>query len=629
MRIAIVSNYSGLGLEKDARLLTGFLTACGHQVTGFQFDQIPKEIPEYELAIFLEVIPRPYLALSKTRWFLPNLEWVKDGLVDIAKKHMQKVFAKTKEAERVLSPLIPGKVHYSGFLAEDKLDPSIKPTPRFLHVGGQSALKGSQAVYDAFAKWRKEGRLIDAELTLISSLVKEENIPANVRLVDHVSDQELRELMNSHFFHLCPSGTEGFGHTLHEGQSTGALVVTIGRPPMSELRDAYFIESCGQTRYNLADIWQVSALEIQQAAEAIKSFYPGILNDSYFQPRQRFLEDNNAFMVAFEKHLDAFSPVVEEVRVAGERPTVAFLGNFQAPESTENMIAWALEERLGFHVERLQENETKHIGSLGFTARSADYFLWVRTPGWLEIPDNAMKGMLLSLRLIGVPSISMHLDKFWGIPEREALIGVHPFWLTKFVFTADGSRQKDFAARGVNHHFMPAAASEVYHHRGKPRDYWRCDVAFVGARNYHREHPWRGEMIEFLEQTYGDRFQLIEAGLRGHDLNDFYSSARVCIGDWFGSGKIPNYWSDRAPETCLRYGFLLAPATEGLDIPCATFEPENLDDLKSKIDYWLEHEEERREKIEECAHHVALFDTWTVRLESIFATVKEAKNVNA
>jgi glycosyltransferase involved in cell wall biosynthesis len=45
----------------------------------------------------------------------------------------------------------------------------------------------------------------------------------------------LAGLQRSHAIHLCPSESEGFGHTIVEGLSAGAVVVTVDAPPMNEL----------------------------------------------------------------------------------------------------------------------------------------------------------------------------------------------------------------------------------------------------------------------------------------------------------------------------------------------------------------------------------------------------------
>jgi hypothetical protein len=339
-------------------------------------------------------------------------------------------------------------------------------------------------------------------------------------------------------------------------------------------------------------------------------------------PRKEFMDGNEAFKKAFAAQLADLesNPTVTVPRLRSGNPSIAFIGNFEAEHSTENQIKWALEQGLGYEVETLQENKT-HAARILEACDYSQILIWVRTPGWLKVPDDEMFALLHDLHKKGIKTLSVHLDKFWGIPDREFLIGKIPFWKTQYVFTADGSRQEDFAKRGVNHFWMRPAISEVYCHPGTPRDEYRCDVGFVGAKEYHSEYPFRKQMVEFLQETYGSRFKHIQ-GLRGHGLNDFYESCAVTVGDCFGAG-IENYWSDRVPETCGRHGFLLHPKVKGLTLPVATYEAQNLENLKWRIDYWLEHSSWRLQNRRTCAAMVKERHTWTVRMHEIMDWIKK------
>lgn len=627
MKIAIVSNLKdGIGLLRDAEILKALLEEWGHSVTTFQWDVEYKSEEKFDLALFCEVFPVHLLKLSETRWIFVNPEWCDGDKQRLIRKHAHKVLTKTREAQRIFEPLFEN-VHYVGFAARDQLDLSVTRQRKLLHIGGNSVLRGTAAVRDSFC-WSRNGNDLNAQLTIVSSALKEEKQLPCVTVLNRVSEEELKYLQNSHLFHLYPSGTEGFGHALHESLSVGAVILTTDAPSMNEIQFAYKIPPVAKTSFGLADVHQVSAIQVREAIEELLTLRPPFS----FHPREEFLRENDAFKAAFKAHVDNVGvlPWVEDhwempkdtppaIRRKVEGKTcIAFLGNFAASESTENMVRWALEEGLGHEVIRLQENETT-LAAMQEAVALADIFLWVRTPGWLQVPDKDMFAFLMDLP---IPSVALHLDLFWYIPEREKLIGRIPFWNCDHVWTADGSNDSGFTDRGVRHHWMKPAASAVYAHRGVRREEYLCDVGFVGAKTYHSEHPWRGELIDFLENTYGIRFKLIEGGLRGHALNDFYESCRVCVGDAFGGGKIPRYWSDRMPETAMRNGFLLSPAIEGLDIPFATFRPESLSDLQEKIDWWLAHEKERREKVADCAAHVLKHDSWTVRMSEILEVVR-------
>lgn len=620
MYVAIVSNIqNGIGLQKDYELLRGLLEQFGHEVVGIQYDAPrPDGLRYFDLAIFLETMPATYLKIAKTNWAFLNPEWTRQDMVRIAENYMSRILCKTKEAERILKPIFPDKTFFTGFMSEDHYDARIRRFPKFLHIGGNSSWRGTQEVIDAWW-WKKNGLKIEADLTVVSKAVKEQELPERVTLVKTVEDLELRFLQNSHKFHLYPARTEGYGHAYHEAFGVRAVVVTTKAPPMDEMQTAYKIPFSGKYQHCLADLYEVSAINIHEAVQLVLDMEK---RHGFEQrkTREEFEKCNAEFSMQMQAHLDDVKPsvLVRKTKLKPLGLKIAFLGNFDPQESTENMILWALENRLGHEVVKLQENRVT-VRDLQDILPIADLFLWVRTPDFLKVSDYDMEAFLLELKENGIPSLSVHLDKFWGIPQRETLIGKIPFWKTAHVWTADGSRDKEFRERGVNHYWMQPAVSEVYCHPGTPRDEYRCSVGFVGARSYHSEYPFREDLLAFLEEEYGEDFKHI-TGLRGHGLNDFYASCKICVGDCFQAGT-PRYWSDRVPETCGRGGFLLHPEVEGLDLPLAFYKPQNIDSLRKKIKLWLDHEPQREYTKTMCQLDVAKSHTWTVRMDQILKQV--------
>jgi glycosyltransferase involved in cell wall biosynthesis len=575
--------------------------------------------------ISLETVCRHLLDIAPVNWLIPNQEWTKRHDLDLISRAFSKILCKTREGERIFKGYFPDKTHYVGFLARDVFNPQIIRKKRFLHVGGNSSFRGTQEVLDAW-KWRKDGTRIDAELLIVSKALKERPEIPNVKYFDWLSEEELHTLQNECLFHLYPSGTEGFGHAIREAMSVNAVVLTTAAPPMDEIKTASKVPERGWTTYNLAKVYEVSALDIHVACKELLNMYSGTeaLGEGWKlvnyhgenATREEFLRGNEFFETAFAEHLEDFVPKSAKMAGASVRGKmrISFLGNFAAQESTENMILWALEQGLDHAVDRIQENEAT-LRKIDLSVRNADLFIWVRTPGWLKIEDKEMMTWVADQK----NTAGIHLDKFWGIPDREALIGQIPFWKLNHVFTADGSRDEDFKKRGVNHHWMEPAVSEVYIHPGTPRDEYICDVGFVGAKDYHNEYPFRREMVEYLERMYGNRFKHI-TGIRGHLLNDVYASMKIVVGDCIFAGT-PRYWSDRVPETIGRHGFLLHPEVEGLDLPIPTYMPQDLRSLKEQIDLWLFNEGARREVIYEGVEQIRRDDTWTVRMRQIIETV--------
>ena len=226
-----------------------------------------------------------------------------------------------------------------------------------------------------------------------------------------------------------------------------------------------------------------------------------------------------------------------------------------------------------------------------------------------------------AIKKAGIPTIGFHLDRYWGLnilDGREDGIGNTPWWQCDFVFTADGGNQERFKARGVRHVWLPPGVVERGVHYGRFRPEFDCDVAFVGSRNYHPEYPFRGELISWLEITYGKRFKLI-TGVREGDLNDAYASAKVVVGDSCFAGE-PYYWSDRVPETVGRGGYLIHPFSEGMHAGyCLPYV--GLEHLRQQIEDSLELPEMRRKWVRYQMEIVRQHETYSQRVQTILETV--------
>jgi len=110
-----------------------------------------------------------------------------------------------------------------------------------------------------------------------------------------VSESELITLANQHLFHLCPSQYEGFGHSLHEAMSVGAVVITRTGPPMDEfgILPELLVPSWVSARLRLADMRTVSAASIVKTVQYAAQLSQEKIRAVSQQMRQTF-ETNRA-----------------------------------------------------------------------------------------------------------------------------------------------------------------------------------------------------------------------------------------------------------------------------------------------------------------------------------------------
>lgn len=306
----------------------------------------------------------------------------------------------------------------------------------------------------------------------------------------------------------------------------------------------------------------------------------------------------------------------------------AYCGNFGPEHSTENHVRQAIEAR-GDEITLIQEDDPKAWDLLIDSVDEYDLILWTSTGGMAEsIGQQRQWRMLTAARNAGVPTVGLHLDRWWGL-EREAQVWERPFFRCEFVCTADGGHQEQFASVGVNHFWLPPAVSKPETEPGRHRNGFDSELVFVGSwqPGYHAEWKHRPELINWLNRKYRNRIKFWpqpgKHAVRGQDLRDLYASARVVIGDSCLSGGATHYWSDRIPETVGRGGFLIHPEVEGLSDHYTvgehllTWPIGEWGTLQNTIDRALANPEMRAQVSAAGREHVRTFHTYDVRIEQI------------
>lgn len=320
---------------------------------------------------------------------------------------------------------------------------------------------------------------------------------------------------------------------------------------------------------------------------------------------------------------------------------IIFLGNFGVDYSSENHHKRSLES-LGHQVVPLQESIVSSDLVL-VEAVQADMFVWVHTHGWETPGVISMAGVLDTLKKLKIPSVTYHLDLWFGLQRQKDLDQDPVYRHIEHFFTVDKQMADWFNKEtDVKGHYLHAGVFDQECYMAmpvtpRPPQYDRLyDVIFVGSKGYHPEWPYRPRLIKELEFHYGRRFMHVGGDgtrmktTRGDALNQLYANTKVVVGDSLCIDfKYPEYWSDRVYETLGRGGFMIHPWIKGMDDDfedgkhLVFYKFGDFDDLFKKIDYYNEHPDER-EKIRKAGHeHVKKNHTYKNRWEEI---IKEVTN---
>lgn len=308
---------------------------------------------------------------------------------------------------------------------------------------------------------------------------------------------------------------------------------------------------------------------------------------------------------------------------------VSYIGNFGPEYSTENDIRRAFTE-LGWEMNLLQENEVSSE-QIYEAAKDSDLLLITGTWGRDAVDLDTFLDIIHDLAKKGIPSATLHLDTFWGTSRGGRRWWLEPMFHTSHLFTADGDYQTEWKLFGKKHTWLPPGIRHDAAHFGKPRKEYECDVAFVGSNGdgYHEDvWTYRKELVDHLramckkngwswKNPGGDQPKID----RSDDMNDFYASAKVTVGDSLCINKENSeYWSDRVYEATGRGGLLVMPRITAIQKQFGmmpTYEWGDWDDLETVIKELLDDEVSRKLIQKECQEITAKNHTYVNRLKTM------------
>ncbi len=246
-RIRVVTRDNGAGLSRDLGIVAGALSRS-HAVTavGFGGHRVLNRLRErwarvacrlrglHDVQISLERVYPSAFGCAARHVLIPNPEWFSQRWIPLLPR-FDLVLCKSRQAEALFTAL-GCNARYIGFTCEDRWDQNVPRDRAFFHLAGRSTAKGTATLLDTWARHPEW-----PTLTVVQRARHARRDMARHNVVvhaGHLPDIELKRLQNAHRFHICPSEVEGFGHSIAEAMSVGAVVLTTDTAPMNELVDA-------------------------------------------------------------------------------------------------------------------------------------------------------------------------------------------------------------------------------------------------------------------------------------------------------------------------------------------------------------------------------------------------------
>ena len=280
------------------RLLTDLFLSQGWKVHFSDYKSFKRfsfwSTNKYDLNLFLQWANPTWMRLARKNILIPNPEWFKNKWLH-AIPAFDAIFCKTLAATDIFRkkkrPSVFSQASPAGTIIFLKFP--RKKTSGFTWQA-KSRLKGTDTIIQT---WLANPDF--PHLTIIQRNTDGSPKQAgNLTWISEFIDQDhLQGLMNQCQVHLCPSETEGFGHSINEALSCGAVVITTDAPPMNELvndQRGFLVKPFKNRTMRLATAYTIDQQGLEQAVhqamhintvpilgQNARNFF--ISNDRYFK----------------------------------------------------------------------------------------------------------------------------------------------------------------------------------------------------------------------------------------------------------------------------------------------------------------------------------------------------------
>jgi hypothetical protein len=311
---------------------------------------------------------------------------------------------------------------------------------------------------------------------------------------------------------------------------------------------------------------------------------------------------------------------------------IVFIGKFDELYHEEGKARGL--QKLGHDVYRFDELHTTMRDYVRITHIAPDVVIYTK----LRFKDSVQ--FIKQLLKDGILTVSWFPDYCFDWNEGMLKYNKHMCAMSNsdLILIPDGRNSLKWKSLGLKQYCVRQEIYDDMCYVGTPIPDLNKDVLFIGTVN-DAMYKHRVPLIQFLQQTYGNRFLHLGGNnsdtVRNADLNDVIASVKVVIGD---SLYAPSYWSNRIYETIGRGGFILHNEIEDLEKEYSVGEHfdtykvlakkigwgREVDyvDLKIKLDLYLNNDELRNNIAASGMNYTKQHYTMTNRCSEVVEIIK-------